>query len=190
VEQPAGSHVKLRAGYTHSISDSLVILNPTTPDPETGLGSYLLSATGGSRYHQFETTARIRVGEERELTFSYVRSKGRGDLNDFGNFLGTFPVPIVRSNEFGNLPADLPNRFLAWGIVKLPAKIRIAPVVEYRSGLPYLVRNAHQDWVGIPNDQRFPPFLLSGFPDFKGFPGEPEVCHPPVSGQLQSEQSL
>jgi len=100
------------------------------------LGSYLLSGTGGSRYRQFEATARFRVGDERELLFSYVRSKGRGDLNDFGNFLGTFPVPIVRPNEFGNLPADLPNRFLAWGLVKLPARIRVSPVVEYRSGFP------------------------------------------------------
>jgi hypothetical protein len=159
LEQPAGPHIKLRAGYTQSLSDGLVILNPTPVDPETGLGSYLLSGTGGSRYRQFETVARFRAGDERELMLSYVRSKGRGDLNDFGNFLGTFPVPIVRSNEFGNLPADLPNRFLAWGIVKLPGKFRVSPVVEYRSGFPYLVRNAHQDWVGIPNDQRFPRFF-------------------------------
>ena len=34
--------------------------------------------------------------------FSYIRSKGRGDLNDFGSFLGTFPLPIVRPNQFGN----------------------------------------------------------------------------------------
>jgi hypothetical protein len=91
--------------------------------------------------------------------FSYIRSKGRGDLNDFGSFLGTFPVPIVRPNEFGNLPADLPNRFLTWGLMQLPWKFRIAPVIEYRSGFPYIVTNAAQDYVGLPNTKSFPRFL-------------------------------
>ena len=91
--------------------------------------------------------------------FSYIRSKGRGDLNDFGSFLGTFPFPIVRPNQFGNSPADLPNRFLTWGLVQLPWKFRIAPVIEYRSGFPYVVTNAVQDYVGIPNSSSFPRFL-------------------------------
>jgi hypothetical protein len=159
IDQPLSTRLKLRAGYTQSQSDGLVILNPTAPDLDTNLGSYLLSGNGSSRYYQFETTARWRMGDERELLFSYVRSKGRGDLNDFNNFLGTFPVPIVRQNQFGNLPTDLPNRFLAWGVVKLPARFRIAPVVEYRSGLPYQVKDELQNWVGIPNDQRFPRFF-------------------------------
>jgi hypothetical protein len=159
LEQPISPHLRLRAGYTLSVSDGLVILNPTAPDLDTHLGSYLLSGTGSSRYRQFETTLRWRAGEERELMFSYVRSKGRGDLNDFSNFLGTFPSPILRPNQFGNLPADLPNRFLAWGLVKLPAQVRIAPVVEYRSGFPYLVKDAMQDWIGTPNDRRFPHFF-------------------------------
>ena len=159
VEQPVNSRLRLRAGYMSSISDGLVVLTPTVPDPATRLGSYLLSGTGGSRYRQFETTARFRAGEERELVFSYVRSKGRGDLNEFGNFLGIFPVPIVRPNQFGNLPADLPNRFLLWGLVKFPAQIRISPVVEYRNGFPYTVKDALQDWIGTPNGQRFPNFF-------------------------------
>ena len=159
LEQPLSPKFRLRTGYTLSISDGLVVLNPTAPDLDTHLGSYLLSGTGSGRYRQFETTLRWRAGEERELLFSYVRSKGRGDLNDFSNFLGTFPVPVLRPNQFGNLPADLPNRFLAWGLVKLPAQIRIAPVVEYRSGFPYLVKDALQDWIGPPNERRFPHFF-------------------------------
>ncbi len=159
VEQPVGRYLKLRTGFMQSLSDGLVILNPVAPDPETNLGAHLLSGTGGSRYRQFELSARLRVGETRELMFSYIRSKGRGDLNDFGSFLGTFPFPIVRPNQFGDLPGDLPNRFLTWGLVQLPWKFRIAPVIEYRSGFPYLVTNAAQDYVGIPNSTRFPRFL-------------------------------
>jgi hypothetical protein len=37
---------------------------------------------------------------------------------------------------FSNLPADLPNRFLAWGRVKLPWQMQILPIVEYRNGFP------------------------------------------------------
>jgi Carboxypeptidase regulatory-like domain len=159
VEQPIGHYLKLRTGFMQSLSDGLVILNPVAPDPETNLGAHLLSGTGGARYRQFEASARFRIGETRQLMFSYIRSKGRGDLNDFGSFLGTFPFPIVRPNQFGNSPADLPNRFLTWGLVQLPWKFQVAPVIEYRSGFPYVVVNADQDYVGIPNSTRFPRFL-------------------------------
>ena len=159
VEQPVGPYLKLRTGFMQSLSDGLVILNPVAPDPVTNLGALLLSGTGGARYRQFEISARLRLGETRQLMFSYIRSKGRGDLNDFGSFLGTFPVPIVRPNLFGNSPADLPNRFLTWGLMQLPWKFRIAPVIEYRSGFPYIVTNAAQDYVGLPNTRRFPRFL-------------------------------
>jgi hypothetical protein len=159
VEQPVGPYLKLRTGFMQSLSDGLVILNPVAPDPVTKLGALLLSGTGGARYRQFEVSARLRLGETRHLMFSYTRSKGRGDLNDFGSFLGTFPIPIVRPNQFGVSPADLPNRFLAWGLMQLPWKFRISPVIEYRSGFPYIVTNAEQDYVGLPNTKRFPGFL-------------------------------
>ncbi len=159
VEQPVGPYLKLRTGFMQSLSDGLVILNPVAPDPVTQLGALLLSGTGGARYRQFEVSARLRLGETRHLMFSYIRSKGRGDLNDFGSFLGTFPAPIVRPNQFGNSAADLPNRFLTWGLMQLPWKFRISPVIEYRSGFPYIVTNAEQDYFGLPNSRRFPRFL-------------------------------
>lgn len=81
-------------------------------------------------------TASWRVRETSHLFFSYVRSSVRGDLNDFASFLGTFPVPLLRPNQFSYLPTDLPNRFLAWGNLKLPHGFQIAPVFEYRNGFP------------------------------------------------------
>ncbi len=110
-------------------------------------------------------------GEGRQLFFSYVHSRARGDLNDFSNYLGTFPIPIIRGNQFGNLPADLPNRLLAWGMVQLPWKFRIAPVVEYRNGFPYFVTDAAQNYVGVPNQSPVPELLLAGFPHFEGLQG-------------------
>jgi hypothetical protein len=159
IEQPVSPRLKIRTGYMQSLSDGLTIISPVAPDPATGLGAYLLSGSGTSHYRQFETTARVRMTDKQELFFSYVRSKGRGDLNDFANFVGTFPVPVVRANQYGNLPADLPNRFLAWGVVDLPARFRVAPVVEYRSGFPYASIDAARQYVGIPNESRFPTFL-------------------------------
>jgi hypothetical protein len=159
VEQPLGQRLKLRVGYLQNDADGLVILDTAPPDPITNRGAYSLSGAGQSRYHQIEVTARVRVATERELYFSYVRSQARGDLNDFASFLGSFPAPLVRPNQFGNLPADLPNRFLAWGVMKLPAGFRISPVFEYRSGFPYAVIDGSQSYVGIPNQNRYPNFI-------------------------------
>jgi hypothetical protein len=160
IEQQLSEHLRLRIGYTLKQSDGLPILNPVAPSARNGgVGVNLLSGTGQSRYHQFEVTARVRLNDKRQLFFSYVRSAARGDLNDFANYLGNFPVPIIRPNQFGSLPADLPNRFLAWGMLQLPAGFRVAPIVEYRSGFPYAVTDAAQNFVGVPYAQRFPGFL-------------------------------
>ena len=160
VEQPVNKNLKLRLGYTQNDAAGLVTVTPEGPDPTTDTGGYLLSGAGASRYRQIEATARFRLpGEGRQLFFSYVYSRARGDLNDFNNYLGSFPVPIIRDNQFGNLPSSIPDRFLAWGVVQLPAKFRISPVVEYRSGFPYTPADALQEWVGVPNQDRYPHFF-------------------------------
>ena len=159
IEQPVTSAVKLRLGYTQNDANGLVIVTSEGPDLATNTGGYLLSGAGASKYRQLEATARVRLhGEGRQLFFSYVYSRARGDLNDFNNYLGSFPVPIIRPDEIGNLPASMPNRFLAWGVVQLPLKFRIAPVVEVRDGFPYSSVNALQAYVGVPNGSRFPDF--------------------------------
>jgi len=159
VEQPVTQFLRLRAGYLQNISSGLVILEPTAPDPITNTALNLLLGTGHSRYRQAEVTAKLRVNDRSQLFFSYVRSHANGDLNDFNNYLGSFPVPIVRANQVSNLPTDLPNRFLAWGALKFPWKIGLNPVIEYRSGFPYSVTDATQQYAGIPNQDRFPNFL-------------------------------
>jgi hypothetical protein len=159
VEQRVTSFLKLRAGYMQNQSAGLLIMNPITPDPLTNIGAHVLSGTGQSQYRQLEITAKVRLRAENQLFLSYVRSRARGDVNDFSSYLGSFPPPILRVNQFANLSTDLPNRFLAWGMLQLPWKFRIAPLVEYRSGFPYAVTDAAQNYVGIPNQSRFPNFL-------------------------------
>ena len=160
VEQPIARDLKLRIGYTQNDANGLVTVTTEGPDLATNTGGYLLSGTGSSRYRQVEATARYQLkGKSTQLCFSYVYSRARGDLNDFNNYLSSFPAPIIRGNQTANLPASLPDRFLAWGVVRLPAAFRIAPVVEYRSGFPYSAFNVFQDYAGIPNSNRFPHFF-------------------------------
>ncbi len=134
-------------------------MNPIAPDPVSNIGAYELRGDGISRYRQLEVTARIKAGSSGELFASYVSSRDRGDLNDFNNYLGSFPVPIVRPGQFGNLPGDVPNRFLAWGSFQLPDGFRVSPVVEYRTGFPYSTFDAAQNYASLPNAARYPGFL-------------------------------
>ena len=159
VEQPLTHFLKVRAGYMQNQSAGLVILNPIAPDPLTNIGAHVLAGSGQARYRQFELTAKLRLTDKRLLFLSYTRSRAQGDLNDFSSYLGSYPPPILRANQFANLPTDLPNRFLAWGMFQLPWRFRIAPVVEYRSGFPYAVTDAAQNYAGIPNQSRFPDFF-------------------------------
>ena len=158
-EQPITKMLKLRATYLHNNSDGLVIMDVVQPDAATNTGAYLMEGSGISRYRQFDLTAQIRLREDRELFFSYVHSVARGDMNEFGQFLGTLSAPLIRPNQYGTLSTDLPNRLLLWGVIKLPQKFQIAPTVEYRTGLPYSNLTVLQQYAGIPNSNRFPSFL-------------------------------
>jgi hypothetical protein len=88
------------------------------------------------------------------MMFSYVRSKAEGDLNTFSTYLGDFPIAKLRPNQYSNLRSDIPNRFLVWGLINLPWNMRLAPIFEYRSGLPYAILEARRNYVGIPYSNR------------------------------------
>lgn len=155
VEHPVTQMLRVRANYLQSNSQGVVIV---TPKEVQGRDAFVLGGNGKSRYRQLELTTRLNLRNEQQLFFSYVHSRTRGDLNEFNTYLGNFPFPVMRINQFTNLSGDLPNRFLAWGLVKLPGKIRISPLLEWRNGFPYATTNAAQDYVGIPNTTRFPNF--------------------------------
>ena len=159
VEQPITPFLRVRAGYLQNQSAGLVVLDAVPPDPTTSNGAYLLGGGGSSRYHQVELTARVRAGKAREVFLSYLRSRARGALNEFGGFLGTFPAAIIRDNRYVTLPTDVPGRLLAWGNVELPSRFRIVPVFEYRTGFPYSATDTAQNYVGQPNQYRFPNLL-------------------------------
>ena len=156
VEHPITERLRVRANYLQSNSFGVITFTPKIVE---GKDALVLGGGGKSGYHQLELTARVSMKDDQQLFFSYVRSRSRGDLNEFNNYLGNFPFPVVRPNTFTNLPGDLPNRFLAWGLVRLPWKMQIAPLVEWRNGFPYASTDVTQDHVGIPNQTRFPNFF-------------------------------
>lgn len=156
IEHPVTRRLRVRANYLQSNSFGLVIF---TPRVVQGQDALVLEGSGRSGYNQLELTARLSLRDSQQLFFSYVHSRSRGDLNEFNNYLGNFPFPVVRPNTFTNLSGDLPNRFLAWGLVRLPWRMRISPMIEWRNGFPYASTDVTQNYVGIPNQNRFRNFF-------------------------------
>ncbi|HYV05258.1 MAG TPA: carboxypeptidase regulatory-like domain-containing protein [Blastocatellia bacterium] len=155
VEHPINNMLRVRANFLQSNSFGTIVFTPKTVQ---GRDALVLSGGGKSGYRQLELTARMTLKDGQQMFFSYVRSRARGDLNEFNSYLGNFPFPVVRPNEYTNLPGDLPNRFLAWGTVSLPWKMRISPMIEWRNGFPFATTNVAQEYVGTPNTNRYPAF--------------------------------
>ena len=120
-------------------------------DPVPSLAEIRLSSGGESRYREFESTVRYLGGGRRDLTVSYVWSKGLADLNNYDQFYGNFRSPILRANEYNLIPTDVRHRILVRGTIGLPGKWDFSPVLEMRSGFPYSAVDEFQDFVGPRN---------------------------------------
>ena len=134
-------------------------LNDLIVTPLAAPSGALLSLAnhGHNSYQEFQITGRYQIHRQ-TLNASYVRSKAFGDLNDFNQFFGNDPQPVIDPNGRGRLPFDAPNRFLAWGEIAAPKKIIVMPVFDLHTGFPYSVENQLREFVGPRNDQRFPRF--------------------------------
>jgi hypothetical protein len=152
IEQTVSRRLRLRASYLSNASDGVITL---TPRNGQGVDAYVLGGRGRSLYRQVEVTAKVRWLKDQEMVFSYVRSRTRGNLNEFSRYLGDFPSPIIPRDLFSQRPEDLPNRFLTWGVFSLPWKFRVYPIVEYRTGSPYAVVDAGRNYVGVPYSDRY-----------------------------------
>jgi hypothetical protein len=159
LDQIINSRLSLRANFINSRTENIYVVNPELDF--NGQSAIVLRPAGRATYRALELTARFALPEKNALNVTYVRSRSRGDLNDFNSYFGDFGVPVIRQNQYSNLPFDAPNRFLAWGTIALPKRFSLAPIFEVRSGFPYSVRDGEQNFVGVRNgDQtRFPRFL-------------------------------
>jgi len=159
LDQIVTSRLDLRANLTSSRTDHIYIVNPELDF--RGRSGIVLRSAGQASYRALELTARLRLAHKDQFFVSYVRSHARGDLNDFNSYFGDFGAPVIRTNQYSNLPFDVPNRLLAWGTISLPHRITLAPIFEARSGFPFSIRDEEQNFVGPRNsDQtRFPAFV-------------------------------
>jgi len=116
--------------------------------------------SGGQTYREFLWMLRWRPRERTTLFASYVNSRARGDLNDYNQFFGNIPYPLIRPNQYGIMPSDAPNRGLVWGVVGLPHKLDFIPVLDVHTGFPFSQLGENWNYIGRENEAgRFRTFV-------------------------------
>ena len=152
--QRFGSSVFVRLNHLQRRESHEAVLQPSESG---GLAEVRLDSNGRSRYVETELTVRLGANDTRQLTFSYVRSHLEANLNAFDLFYGDFRTPIVRPDQFATGPTDVPNRFIARGVVTLRNTWTLSTLVEIRNGFPYSIVNQDQQYIGVRNaGGRFP----------------------------------
>ena len=148
----------LRFGYEDRQAFREFYLNPLQqPD---GSAELLLLNSGRQTYREFLTMLRWRVNERSTIFASYVHSRARGELNDYNQFFGNFPYPLIRPNQYGPLSSDAPNRGLVWNVIGLPHKLDFVPIFDVHTGFPFSRLDENWNFIGPQNQAgRFPTLL-------------------------------
>jgi hypothetical protein len=157
VDHELNNHLLLRLGYEERSTRRDFVLEPITISSPASESLLFLQNSGRSRYRELQAVARFRFQEGRNIYLSYVRSQSLGNLNDFNTYFGNQKHPVIRPDEYGKQPYDVPHRLLFWGDFGLPFDIVATPVLDWRSGFPFSLLNEQQDFVGPRNEGgRFP----------------------------------
>jgi len=168
VDRELTRRLLFRFGYEQRETHNDFLVEPFAGPNNTG--TLLLASSGRQRYREFQWTARYQLSERSNFFASYVRSRATGDLNSFDALFGNFPNPVIRPNERSRLPYDAPNRFLFWGMIALPWKLRASPVLDVRNGFPFSVVDSELNFVGPRNRAgRFPTFASLDLQLTRGF---------------------
>jgi hypothetical protein len=157
LDRRVGKHLTLRTGYVHRFTRREPIITPELS--ADGGGSLILKSRGVSRYHEVQALALYDDRRFHNWTISYVWSKAQGNLNTADNFLADFPAFVVRLDQYGTLPFDVPHRFLTYGEIKAPFGLTLMPALEIRTGFPFSIVNDRLDFVGERNRERFPNYF-------------------------------
>jgi len=176
LEQAFTDTVQVRAAYWQARARELIVLGPVAPE----CALLQLNSEGRSESRRFELISRISMRRSRRLFLSYAHGQTQSNLNESSEFLNNYPYPLVRPDVFTTATANIPHRFLGWGVVPLTEPLKksavklfppslaqlqwsrgwlAAPVVEYRTGFPYALVDERQNYAGMPNTVRFPAFL-------------------------------
>ncbi len=147
----------LRLGYEERHGHRDFYVNPVQL-PRTS--QLQLLNNGAQRYREFLALVRWQPTERTTVYASFVHSRATGELNDYNQFFGVFPYPLIRPNQYGPLSSDAPNRGLAWSVIGLPHKFDFVPILDVHTGFPYSRLDANWNYLGAENQAgRFPTFL-------------------------------
>jgi hypothetical protein len=152
------SNLFVRLGYEQRQVYRDFYVNPIQqPDSTSQL---LLLNSGKQSYREFLAMLRWNFNERSTIFASYVHSRAHGELNDYNQFFGNFPYPLIRPNQRGPLSSDAPDRGLFWDIIGLPHKFDFIPILDVHTGFPYSRLDENWNFVGAENRAgRFPTFI-------------------------------
>jgi hypothetical protein len=137
-----------RQGHDESIVD-------VTETP--GTAALTLSSNGHSRYREMEWRLVYTRGTKADVRASYVRSSSSADLNAYSALFGSERDPLVRPNEYGPTPGDVPNRLVVRAQGMPGTEWFLQAAAEWRTGFPFSAVDAGQAFVGPRNRAgRFP----------------------------------
>lgn len=173
LDRAVTSDFLLRAAYQQRNTVHEYFVNPLSYG---ATGDLNLSDRGSEIYKEFQITGRYQIHRS-TLNFSYVHSRAFGDLNDFDQFFGNDPQPVIQPNQRGRLSFDAPNRVLAWGEIAVPWKLTVSPVFEAHTGFPYSTVNQCREFVGPRNARRFPRFVSTDIQIWREIPIPIEKMH-------------
>jgi hypothetical protein len=149
----------LRIGYEHREGSREFYVNPVSPEAQQVAELQLLNS-GHQTYDELLAMLRWQPTERMTIIGSYVRSRAFSELNDYNQFFGNFPYPLIRPNQYGPVPSDAPNRVLFWGIIGLPYKLQFVPLLDAHTGFPYSKLDTNWNYVGQRDEAgRFPTFM-------------------------------
>jgi len=169
VDRDLWRNAVVRVSYLYSHTQDIYIVTPVVA--ASGAPPLLgLADTGGSHYHELEATLHYKTSERSEFNVSYIRSRARGDLNTLADVFVPFEQPVIRPNASGTLAQDVPDRMVGWGVFTLPGNFTLSPIVDAHSGLPYSDVDVLQNYVGTPNNHRYPEFFSFDLKAYREFP--------------------
>jgi hypothetical protein len=168
VERRVVRQVVVNVDYLSSRTFNEFVVNPITS--ASGPGSLTVINSGRGNYRGLEASVQIHPSTRADITFVYLHSTARGDLNTIGQLYVPFEQPVIRPDAYANLPSDIPNRVTALGTFRLPWKITFVPAVDIHSGFPYSEVNVLQNYVGTPASYRYPTYFSLSWSVFKDFP--------------------
>lgn len=148
---------QVRVKYQERHGQHELVVDPVANSSQSG--SLVLGDGGESSARSLELTTAYRgPGRGNEVYLSYVESRTLGSSNTLSVVDGIFRNAFVQAGQVAPLPADVPHRFLAWGVFKLPARISVAPFLEVRSGFPFTPIDESWNYAAPVNSARLPWF--------------------------------